>query len=170
MQTASKKPSLPSEDKRWLIVTGTMRRHGFAREALIETLHTVQQYFGYRDKTSLRFVALSLRLLCSREQPFFRRQTPIVLQNSGLQLDPCAQSSGTHHTSPQALLLLAHELYGKSPTRAYCITIIGDSFESYETFSAPVRDAIPRCSDRIKHLWSGVVVEGRLTVSPAQSQ
>ena len=28
MQTASKKPSLPSEDKRWLIVTGTMRCTG----------------------------------------------------------------------------------------------------------------------------------------------
>lgn len=45
MPIASKKPSLPSNDKRWRIVAGTMRRHGFAREALIETLHTAQEYF-----------------------------------------------------------------------------------------------------------------------------
>ena len=62
----SKKPSLPSDDKRWKIVNGTMRRHGFAREALIETLHTVQEYFGYLDKTSLRFVAVSLRVPLSQ--------------------------------------------------------------------------------------------------------
>jgi bidirectional [NiFe] hydrogenase diaphorase subunit len=43
-----------------------MRRHGFAREALIETLHTVQEYFGYLDKPSLRFVAASLRVPLSQ--------------------------------------------------------------------------------------------------------
>jgi bidirectional [NiFe] hydrogenase diaphorase subunit len=43
-----------------------MRRHGFARDALIETLHTVQEYFGYLDKPSLRFVAESLRVPLSR--------------------------------------------------------------------------------------------------------
>jgi len=66
MPITSKKPSLPSDDKRWRIVVGTMRRHGFAREALIETLHTVQEYFGYLDKPSLRFVAASLRVPLSQ--------------------------------------------------------------------------------------------------------
>jgi len=56
------KPNLPSDDKRWRIVNGTMRRHGYSRDALIETLHTVQQSFGYLDKTSLSFVARSLRV------------------------------------------------------------------------------------------------------------
>jgi bidirectional [NiFe] hydrogenase diaphorase subunit len=56
------KPPLPSDDKRWRMVNGTMRRHGYARDALIETLHTVQESFGYLDKDSLRFVALSLRV------------------------------------------------------------------------------------------------------------
>ena len=45
---------------------GTMRRHGFARDALIETLHTVQEYFGYLDKPSLKFVAASLRVPLSQ--------------------------------------------------------------------------------------------------------
>lgn len=43
-----------------------MRRHGYARDALIETLHTVQEYFGYLDKPSLKFVAESLRVPLSQ--------------------------------------------------------------------------------------------------------
>ena len=66
MSLTLKKPALPSEDKRWKIVNGTMRRHGYARDALIETLHTVQESFGYLDKTSLRFVADSLRVPLSQ--------------------------------------------------------------------------------------------------------
>jgi bidirectional [NiFe] hydrogenase diaphorase subunit len=66
MPALSAKPLLPSDDKRWRIVNGTMRRHGYARNALIETLHTVQQSFGYLDKDSLRFVAVSLRVPLSQ--------------------------------------------------------------------------------------------------------
>lgn len=56
----------PSEDKRWRIVTATMRRHGFAPDALIETLHSVQEAFGFLDDASLRFVAGNLNLPLSR--------------------------------------------------------------------------------------------------------
>lgn len=59
-------PPLPSSDKRWKIVNGTMRRHGYARNALIETLHTVQTSFGYLDDESIRFVAKSLRVPLSQ--------------------------------------------------------------------------------------------------------
>lgn len=62
-------PSIPiphPEDKRWRLVVGTMRRHGFASEALIETLHTVQSAFGYLDIEALRFVAGNLRVPLSR--------------------------------------------------------------------------------------------------------
>jgi len=62
MSLTLKKPALPSDDKRWRIVNGTMRRHGFSRDALIETLHTVQESFGFLDKPSIRFVAESLRV------------------------------------------------------------------------------------------------------------
>src|ERR1039458_826755 len=59
-------PPLPSEDKRWKIVNGTMRRHGFARNALIETLHTAQSSFGYLDDEAIRFVARSLHVPLSQ--------------------------------------------------------------------------------------------------------
>jgi bidirectional [NiFe] hydrogenase diaphorase subunit len=66
MPALAAKPVLPSDDKRWRIVNGTMRRHGYARDALIETLHTVQQSFGFLDKESLKFVAASLRVPLSQ--------------------------------------------------------------------------------------------------------
>jgi bidirectional [NiFe] hydrogenase diaphorase subunit len=47
-------------------VNGTMRKNGFARHALIETLHTVQSAFGYLDDDSIRFVARSLRVPLSQ--------------------------------------------------------------------------------------------------------
>ncbi len=59
-------PPLPSEDKRWKIVNGTMRKNGFARSALIETLHTVQSAFGYLTDDAIRFVALSLHVPLSQ--------------------------------------------------------------------------------------------------------
>jgi bidirectional [NiFe] hydrogenase diaphorase subunit len=39
-----------------------MRRNGYTPDALIETLHTVQNAFGYLDGRSLRFVARELDL------------------------------------------------------------------------------------------------------------
>lgn len=59
-------PPLPSDDKRWKIVNGTMRRHGYTRNALIETLHTVQSSFGCLDDNAIRFVARSLHVPLSQ--------------------------------------------------------------------------------------------------------
>jgi bidirectional [NiFe] hydrogenase diaphorase subunit len=66
MSTYLGTPKLPSDDKRWKIVEATARRHGREPHALIETLHTVQECFGYLDDTALKFVATSLRVPLSR--------------------------------------------------------------------------------------------------------
>lgn len=60
------KPAAPSDDKRWRLVEATMRRNGYAPNALIETLHTVQEAFGFLDEPALRFVAGSLRVPLSK--------------------------------------------------------------------------------------------------------
>lgn len=60
------RPPLPSADKRWKLVNATMRRNGYADHALIETLHSVQDAFGYLDEPSLHFVAASLDLPLSK--------------------------------------------------------------------------------------------------------
>jgi bidirectional [NiFe] hydrogenase diaphorase subunit len=52
----------PSEDKRWRIVNATMRRHGYAPNALIETLHAAQEAFGFLDQETLNYVSSSLRV------------------------------------------------------------------------------------------------------------
>ena len=66
MSPAIAKPSIPTADKRWRIVDATMRRHGYTGHALIESLHSAQECFGYLDKTSLRFIAASLRVPLSK--------------------------------------------------------------------------------------------------------
>jgi bidirectional [NiFe] hydrogenase diaphorase subunit len=59
-------PSPPSEDRRWRMVEATMRRHGRQSHALIESLHTVQEAFGYLDLDGLRYVAAALRVPLSQ--------------------------------------------------------------------------------------------------------
>ncbi len=54
------KPDLPSSDKRWKLVNAAMRRNGYAGNALIESLHSVQDAFGFIDETAMVFVAESL--------------------------------------------------------------------------------------------------------------
>jgi bidirectional [NiFe] hydrogenase diaphorase subunit len=56
----------PSGDKRWKIIAATMRKLGNERNALIETLHTLQQAFGYLDKPGLTYVAASLKIPLSQ--------------------------------------------------------------------------------------------------------
>jgi bidirectional [NiFe] hydrogenase diaphorase subunit len=66
MTASLAKPAAPSQDKRWKIVDATMRRVGQHSRGLIETLHTVQEAFGYIDEIALRYVAVSLRVPLSR--------------------------------------------------------------------------------------------------------
>lgn len=62
MEYDVRKPLPPSDDKRWKLVAATMKRCGGDARALIETLHTVQDTFGYLDTDALKFVAVSLRV------------------------------------------------------------------------------------------------------------
>lgn len=60
------KPAPPSEDKRWRIVDATMRRNGYEPHGLIETLHSIQETFGFLDEASMHYVAESLRVPLSK--------------------------------------------------------------------------------------------------------
>jgi bidirectional [NiFe] hydrogenase diaphorase subunit len=64
--TATRKTPLPSDDRRWRMVDATMRKHGYRADALIETLHTMQECFGYLEDAGLHFVASALRLPLSK--------------------------------------------------------------------------------------------------------
>lgn len=60
------KPPLPSQDKRWKIIDAKMRKLGYKPHALIETLHAVQQAFGFLEDVALKWVAKSLHVPPSR--------------------------------------------------------------------------------------------------------
>jgi bidirectional [NiFe] hydrogenase diaphorase subunit len=57
---------VPAEDRRWASIEATMRRHGYEPNALIETLHAVQEAFGYLSLDALHRVALALRVPLSK--------------------------------------------------------------------------------------------------------
>jgi bidirectional [NiFe] hydrogenase diaphorase subunit len=48
------------------MIGATMRRNGYAGHALIETLHSVQDAFGYLDEPAMQWVAESLHLPLSK--------------------------------------------------------------------------------------------------------
>lgn len=56
----------PSDDRRWKLVDAAMRKLGNEPSALIESLHSVQETFGYLDESALRYVAISLRVPFSK--------------------------------------------------------------------------------------------------------
>jgi bidirectional [NiFe] hydrogenase diaphorase subunit len=66
MLPAPKVVAPPSDDKRWKIVDGMMRRHGHEPYALIEVLHSVQETFGFLTDDGLKYVAASLRVPFSK--------------------------------------------------------------------------------------------------------
>jgi bidirectional [NiFe] hydrogenase diaphorase subunit len=61
-----KKTTFPTEDKRWRMVDATMRKLGYRADALIESMHTMQECFGYLEEAGLKFIATSLRLPLSK--------------------------------------------------------------------------------------------------------
>jgi bidirectional [NiFe] hydrogenase diaphorase subunit len=62
----NQKIALPSDDKRWKVVETTIRRNGSSSGALIETLHSVQEWFGYLDDEALTYVAQRLMVPLSK--------------------------------------------------------------------------------------------------------
>lgn len=83
----------PSNDNRWRVVQMTMRQHGNQPNALIETLHSVQESFGYLDKDSLRYVAAVLRVPQSRVYGVATFYHFFTLQPQGLHT--CLLCTGT---------------------------------------------------------------------------
>jgi bidirectional [NiFe] hydrogenase diaphorase subunit len=66
MEHQKKANSATAKDKRRKLVDATMRRHGHSSYALIETLHSVQEVYGFLDDENLRYVAGALRVPLSK--------------------------------------------------------------------------------------------------------
>lgn len=55
-----------TQDRRWRMVNRTMRLNGNQPDALIETLHAVQESFGFLDLDAMEYVAHELKVPLSR--------------------------------------------------------------------------------------------------------
>ena len=67
MPTTKNEPKLHSSgDKRFRMLTATMKRYQYAPDALIEVLHQAQELFGYLEEDLLFYIAHSLKLPPSR--------------------------------------------------------------------------------------------------------
>lgn len=118
------KPAPPSQDKRWKLVDATMRRTGQHSYGLIETLHTVQEAFGYLDEEALRYVAMSLRVPLSRAYGVATFYHYFTLQPAGKHT--CAVCTGTscHIKGSAQLLSAAKEALGVEPGQTTpCATV-----------------------------------------------
>jgi len=56
----------PIKDDRYKQVEKTMKKLSYDRSALIETLHTAQETFGYLENETLKFIAKRLKLPFSK--------------------------------------------------------------------------------------------------------
>ena len=107
--------TLPSDDKRWKIVQATMRRNGFQGDALIETLHSVQEVFGYLDRDALLFVSDALRVAPSRVHGVATFYHFFQLRPQGAHVCSVCTGTACHIKGSQALLKHVEERYDVHP-------------------------------------------------------
>lgn len=110
-----KKIPAPSDDKRWRIVEATMRRHGYESSALIETLHSVQQSFGYLDREALQFVARSLGVPLSAAYGVATFYHFFSLKPQGKHTCVVCLGTACYIKSSQAILDAVSEAYNVTP-------------------------------------------------------
>ena len=68
----------------------------------------------------------------------------------------------THHLDPTALLRLARDLYGRSPSCAVAITIGGECFDLNEELSVPVGAAVTHALEAVRAFLREEEATGRL--------
>ena len=107
-----------------------------------------------------QFVGMQLEVLASRQftpemaEPISTADTVIFLDCSAtskpgkISLHPVEATTRparlmTHHMSPESLLWMSQELYGRVPRVAYMITVGGESFKMEERLSDAVRSSAP---------------------------
>jgi bidirectional [NiFe] hydrogenase diaphorase subunit len=108
-------PQLPSDDKRWKIVEATARRHGREPHALIETLHTVQETFGYLDDIALKFVAVTLGVPLSRVYGAATFYHYFTLKPKGKHTCVVCTGTACYIKGAAALLSAVERAYGVKP-------------------------------------------------------
>lgn len=105
----------PTQDKRWRLVDATMRRHGNRPGALIETLHTVQEAFGYLDEDALRYAAASLHVPLSKVYGVATFYHYFTLKPQGRHTCVVCMGTACYIKGAQALLDAIEREHGVTP-------------------------------------------------------
>jgi len=105
----------PQEDIRWKKIEGAMRKHGNTSDALIETLHTVQDVYGYLDEKVLHKVAVALRVPLSSVYGVATFYHIFTLKPKGLHTCVVCMGTACYIKGAQAVLDLIEKEYGIKP-------------------------------------------------------
>lgn len=108
-------PTLPTDDKRWRIVTTTMRKNGYTPDALIETLHTAQSAFGFLDDVALRFIARELQVPLSKVYGVATFYHAFTLKPEGRHRCVVCQGTACYIKGSQAILRAVMKGYHLAP-------------------------------------------------------
>lgn len=106
---------LSTEEKRRRMVIATMRKNGYAPDALIETLHTVQNAYGYLDETELRFIARELHLPLSKVYGVATFYHAFTLKPEGHHRCILCQGTACYIKGSQAILQAVTKTYQIKP-------------------------------------------------------
>ena len=140
MDTFFGQAQAPSDDKRWKIVESTARRHGKESHALIETLHTVQECFGYLDESALRYVAAVLRVPLSRVYGAATFYHFFTLKPKGKHTCVVCTGTACYIKGAQALLGAIEKRFGYDLSRT--TTSIREVYSFNESCQGTVTEAI----------------------------
>jgi bidirectional [NiFe] hydrogenase diaphorase subunit len=112
MPTTSTLPRPPTDDKRWRIIETTMRRNDFQPDALIESLHSVQQVFGFLDIASMRWVAAALKVPLSKVYGVATFYHFFTLKPQGQHVCVVCMGTACYIKGGRKLLDEVHQRYG----------------------------------------------------------
>ncbi len=127
-------------------------------------------------KAQEQFVNAQLEVVASRQftpemaEPISTADTVIFLDCSAtaepgrISLHPVEATTKparlmTHHMSPESLLWMSQELYGRVPRLAYLITVGGESFNMEERLSDAVRSAVPAVLRMVEEMVQAAKVQ-----------
>lgn len=108
-------PVLSTEEKRRRMIIATMRKNGYAPDVLIETLHTVQNAYGYLGSAELRFVANELRLPLSLVYGVATFYHAFTLKPEGRHRCILCQGTACYIKGSQAILQAVTRAYQIAP-------------------------------------------------------
>ena len=108
-------PDHRTDDRRWNAVDRTMQRHDYRPEALIETLHTAQERYGFLDPQTLSRIADRLGVAPSKVLGVATFYNHFRMQPAGEHTLAVCTGTACHVKGNDRILVWAREQFGLSP-------------------------------------------------------